>query len=552
MQPITTQVVPSLHRLGPTRQTLRTVSGPNRSSTKGYRLGAVDHPGLCRVGITLLSVKIGIRPRVIPPIDDTPTSTPITPIAYPRRTTWRGFRWRWLLAFALMGIVALLCVSAFLLATVLRPLAVTIAQNGDALIVYTRADTVASLLHQQGITLGEGDSIDPPLQSTLQPDLVIQIARARVVSLMADGEMQVLRTSLEQPTAILALAAVEVAPDDRLIVDGTSVTAAQLTDWPVPVSSITVQRALQVTIDDDGAAQTITTTGATVGEALYEAGLTLYLADTVQPDIDTPLTANMRVVIRRARPVSIIADGERVETRAQGATVSDALANAGVALVGSDYTIPAESVSLIPGMTIRVVRVEETILTEQAELPYETIYQADAALELDQQQTLQVGQAGAQETVIRVRLENGIEVARTVEATTVTREPQDHIISYGTNVVIRTLNTPQGAREYWRVIRMYATSYHPAALGGDDVTATGRRLVTGIVASNPRVLPYGTEIFVEGYGVGLIADTGGPRRIPLWVDLGYSDDEYRSWSRYVDVYVLTPVPAEIDYILPGS
>jgi resuscitation-promoting factor RpfB len=446
-----------------------------------------------------------------------------------------------------MGIVALLCVSAFLLATVLRPLAVTIAQNGDALIVYTRADTVASLLHQQGITLGEGDSIDPPLQSTLQPDLVIQIARARVVSLMADGEMQVLRTSLEQPTAILALAAVEVAPDDRLIVDGTSVTAAQLTDWPVPVSSITVQRALQVTIDDDGAAQTITTTGATVGEALYEAGLTLYLAD-----IDTPLTANMRVVIRRARPVSIIADGERVETRAQGATVSDALANAGVALVGSDYTIPAESVSLIPGMTIRVVRVEETILTEQAELPYETIYQADAALELDQQQTLQVGQAGAQETVIRVRLENGIEVARTVEATTVTREPQDHIISYGTNVVIRTLNTPQGAREYWRVIRMYATSYHPAALGGDDVTATGRRLVTGIVASNPRVLPYGTEIFVEGYGVGLIADTGGPRRFPLWVDLGYSDDEYRSWSRYVDVYVLTPVPAEIDYILPGS
>lgn len=504
------------------------------------------------MGITLPSVKIGIRLRVIPPIDDTPISTPITAIAYPSRTTQRGFRWRWVLAFGLAGIVAVLCVGAFLLATVLRPLAVTIAQNGDALTVYTRADTVASLLQQQGITLREGDSIEPPLQSTLQSDLVIQIARARVVSLMADGEMQVLRTSLEQPTAILALAAVELAPDDRLIVDGTSVSAAQLADWPVPVSSITVQRAMQVTIDDDGAAQTITTTGATVGEALYEAGLTLYLADTVQPNIDTPLTANLRVVIRRARPVSIIADGERLETRAQGATVSDALANAGVVLVGSDYTIPAESVSLIPGMTIRVVRVEETILTEQAELPYETIYQADAVLELDQQQTLQVGQAGAQETIIRVRLENGIEVARTVEATNITREPQDHIIRYGTNVVIRTLNTPQGAREYWRVIRMYATSYHPAALGGDDVTATGRRLVTGIVASNPRVLAYGTEIFVEGYGVGLIADTGGPRRFPLWVDLGYSDDEYRSWSRYVDVYVLTPVPAEIDYILPGS
>ncbi len=98
---------------------------------------------------------------------------------------------------------------------------------------------------------------------------------------------------------------------------------------------------------------------------------------------------------------------------------------------------------------------------------------------------------------------------------------------------------------------MYATSYHPAALGGDDVTATGRRLTTGIVASSPAVIPFGTEVYVEGYGIGLMADTGGPRRFPLWIDLGYSDEDFRSWSRYVDVYLLTPVPDDIDYLLPG-
>lgn len=498
------------------------------------------------------AARIGQRLRVIPSPDDTSTSTPITPITYRFTARKRGMlRWRWL-ALAIGLAVALLCAGAVALAVWLRPLSVTIAQSGAALPVYTRAETVADLLRQQGITLTEGDSIDPPIESTLQPDLVIQIARARVVSLMVDGELRVLRTSLGQPQDILALAGAELGESDRLVVDGTVVSAAQLADWPVPVTSITIQRAMQVSIDDDGTVQTITTTGATVGEALYDSGLTLYLADTVTPNIDTPITADMSISIRRARPVSIIADGERIETRAQGATVSDALADAGVALVGSDYAIPAESVSLIPGMIIRVVRVEETIITEQAELPYETVYQADSALELDQQRLVQAGQAGMQETVIRVRSENGIEVARTVEATNITIEPINHIVAYGTNVVLRTLNTPQGAREYWRVMRMYATSYHPAALGGDDVTATGQRLVTGIVASNPRVLPYGTEIYVEGYGVGLIADTGGPRRFPLWVDLGYSDEDYRSWSRYVDVYILTPVPSEIDYILPGS
>ena len=130
------------------------------------------------------------------------------------------------------------------------------------------------------------------------------------------------------------------------------------------------------------------------------------------------------------------------------------------------------------------------------------------------------------------------------------REVLNEVVSYGTNVVVRALDTPQGPRQYWRVLRMYATSYHPAALGGDDVTANGRRLTTGIIASNPRVLPYGTEVYVEGYGVGLMADTGGPRRFPLWIDLGYSDADFRSWSRYVNVYILTPVPPTIDYIVP--
>jgi hypothetical protein len=47
-----------------------------------------------------------------------------------------------------------------------------------------------------------------------------------------------------------------------------------------------------------------------------------------------------------------------------------------------------------------------------------------------------------------------------------------------------------------------------------------------------------------------MADTGGPRSFPLWIDLGYSDAEFRPWSRYVNVYILTPVPPNIDYIVP--
>ncbi|MBZ0275116.1 MAG: G5 domain-containing protein, partial [Anaerolineae bacterium] len=155
------------------------------------------------------------------------------------------------------------------------------------------------------------------------------------------------------------------------------------------------------------------------------------------------------------------------------------------------------------------------------------------------------------QTNTRIRLENGVEISRTAESAAVLVEPVNEVIAYGTNVVIQTVNTPDGPREYWRVLRLYATSYHPAALGGDDVTATGRRLTKGIVAIDPRVIPYGTEVYVEGYGVGLAADTGGPRRSARWIDLGYDDENWVSWSRPVDVYILTPIPANINYMPPG-
>ncbi|MCC6615041.1 MAG: DUF348 domain-containing protein [Anaerolineae bacterium] len=460
-------------------------------------------------------------------------------------------RWRSLL-IALAAIVALVLCAVVALFISMRPQAVTLIVNGEAIAAQTHAQTVRELLRERGISLNQGDQVQPGLETPLSDDLVVQVIRARVVTLIVDGQLSVLNTMESNPADILDAANVAVDDSDRIIVDGTRATPEQLRNWPVPVNSLTIRRSIPVRIDDDGTQFDFRTTADTVGEALYEADITLYLADQVTPGADEPVRPDLQIAIRRARPITILSDGASIQTRVQGTTVSDALANAGVALIGLDYTIPSEQSRLVQGMTIRVIRVEETVLVDETDLPYETVYQADDTLELDQRRVLQTGQIGKQRTVTRVRLENGAEVGRQVEETTVVSEAVNHVIAYGTNVVIRTIDTPQGPRQYWRRLRMYATSYHPAALGGDDVTATGRRLTTGIVASNPNAIPYGTEVYVENYGVGLMADTGGPRRFALWIDLGYSDEDFVSWSRYVDVYLLTPVPDEIDYTLPGT
>jgi len=463
---------------------------------------------------------------------------------------------RWGLIF--IGVLALVIVCAITCAGVLIfsliPAApaypVTVMVGDEAYQTETRARTVDELLRELTLTINDGDTVSPIPDTPVTADLVVRIARARDVFLTVDGETKPLRTLFSNPLDILNEAGLTLGGEDRVWIDGTLTNPADMLVWPVPARHILIRRAVNVFLNDDGRESSIQTASETVGEALFEADLTLYLADSVTPDLNTPVTAEMRINIRRSSPISIVADGVTLETRAQGSTVGDGLAGASVILTGLDYSIPDETSRLQPGMLIRVIRVTEQVIQEQVTIPFETVYQADATLELDQNIVTQEGQNGVQTINMRVRYENGIEVRRQDESSNIAVDPINRVVNYGTNVVLRTVDTPDGPREYWRRIRMYATSYSPGALGGDNITATGRVLTKGVVGIDPTVIPYGTQLFVPGYGVGVAADTGGPRSTRLWIDLGYDDDNWIAWSKPVDVYLLTPVPTEIDYFLP--
>ena len=442
--------------------------------------------------------------------------------------------------------------GALLLVSAMQTFPVTVIADGEAREIHTRQTTVTELLTSANILLNDGDLVSPPLDTLLESGVVVQVNRARSVFLMIDGETTPLWTPLTNPADILASVGVQISSSDRVQIDGTESSIDALDDWPVPASTILVRHAVTLRLHDEDGTRTLQTTGGTVGEALFEAGITLFLTDSTSPDLNTPISGDMDVTITRANPVEIAADGATISTRTRGTTVAAALTEAGVALVGMDYAIPAESTPLQPGMTIRVIRVREEIEAKQEPLDFEIVYQADSTIELDQEQVTQQGQPGMQETRTRVRYENDIAVERVEGETVVVTAPVNQVISYGTNVVIRTIDTPDGPREYWRKLRMYVTSYHPAALGGDSTTATGRTVQRGIVGSDPNILPYGTQIYVPNYGVGEVQDTGGRRSMPLWVDLGYSDADYRGWYGYHDVYILTPVPPNIDYNLPGT
>ena len=107
-------------------------------------------------------------------------------------------------------------------------------------------------------------------------------------------------------------------------------------------------------------------------------------------------------------------------------------------------------------------------------------------------------------------------------------------------------------------MRILATSYTAATSGKTrdhpefGITFMGWKARRGIIAVDPRVIPLTTNMFVPGYGVGIAGDTGGAikgRRI----DLCYEEYDLVLWYRWVDVYLLEPVPPrdEIPWILPN-
>ena len=63
-------------------------------------------------------------------------------------------------------------------------------------------------------------------------------------------------------------------------------------------------------------------------------------------------------------------------------------------------------------------------------------------------------------------------------------------------------------------------------------------MTRGIVAVDPRVIPYGTRMFIPGYGFAVAADCGGGVKGNM-IDLGYPDGVDVDWvSHWVDIYIL--------------
>ncbi len=388
-----------------------------------------------------------------------------------------------------------------------------------------------------------------------------------------DGRTATLQTLAPTVGDVLKEAGVVLGPADRLVLEGRDTVLRPekpLSELLPPLSagdfpferrfsplSLSVRRAARMEIVDGGVSLPVETRAATVAEALRSARVPFYEQDGVRPDLASPVFPGLRVNIERAIPLTLESDGQRLETRVLGETVGDALEAEGIALAGKDFTTPAIDSPLQEGLLIQVVRVNEEFKLDSEVIPYETLWQPDPELELDHRRIARVGQEGVLRRLIRFVYEDGELVEETVEREWVAHPPQDRIIAYGTKIVWRELETPQGPIRYWRHMRVFASSYTAATSGKTrdhpayGITRAGWVATKGVIAVDPTVIPLLTRMYVPGYGFGTAADTGGAIKGRI-IDLAYDEDKLVRWWWWTDAYLLGPVPQpeKIRWILP--
>jgi uncharacterized protein YabE (DUF348 family) len=458
---------------------------------------------------------------------------------------------------------------------------VYVTVDGVTETVRTHRHTTGALLLDLGLDIKPQDRVTPGPGARILSNMQLGIERARPLRVIADGrEVQTAAQGRLGQSVREALAEAGILVDlyDRVSVGGVllaldeSLPLAETEIAPttydrgyawesytVEPLEMRVQRAIPIEVDDGGLPFIIRTTAETVGEALRQAEITLYLGDRVQPSLGSQVSSGLRVMIRRSIPIHLQADGHMLRTRTQGRTVADALTEMKIGLSGSDVVTPSLATELYDNVQIAILRVRNEIDIEEEIIPFETIFQPDANIAIDTQQVVAPGAPGINRQRYHVRIENDQEAERKLQDSWVAQEAAQRVIAYGQRIEPQTYTAPDGTTfTYWRKMRMYATSYSAATAGVSPSapnygrTRTGDIMRSGIVAVDPRVVSLRSQVYVAGYGVGDALDTGSGV-LGRHIDLGYDDDKLVHWARWVDVYVLWPPPPsqQITWVLPN-
>lgn len=276
----------------------------------------------------------------------------------------------------------------------------------------------------------------------------------------------------------------------------------------------------------------------------------------------------IRVIkILRAFDMNVVDGGKASTVSAVSGTVRAVLQSAGISLPGKNDVVNVSlDAAASEGMTVRIDRVKYVKSKTTKTIQYKTVTKNDSSLESGKTKVSVKGVNGTKEVTTTKKYVNG-KLADTKTTEKVTKKAVNKVVLKGTkkaskksttskktttsnkskttvNKSSKTITVNGKTLHYSKVLTGSGTAYTERK---GSRTATGQKVRVGLVAVNPKVIPYGTKLYittVDGsrtYGYAVAADTGGALKSGrALVDLFYNTEkECRSFGRrQVKVYIL--------------
>lgn len=282
----------------------------------------------------------------------------------------------------------------------------------------------------------------------------------------------------------------------------------------------------------DGKSHHVLTRDCSVEKVLAAAGISVTENDKVLPALNGRVLDGGMIEITRAVPMIIQADGKEITLSHIPASVKEVLADADISL-GEKDLVNMELDAVVTGeQPIVVSRVTTKIASFTQPIDYQIERIPDSTLEKGISKVITPGRDGQEILTVEVSYADGKEIERVELASSVLAEPVNQVVATGT---LTQASRGGASFDFSQAMVVEATAYTYTGYR----TATGTNPKVGTIAVDPRVIPLGSRVYVEGYGFARAEDTGGAIKGNIIDVFLETEHDCRSWGRKkVKIYVL--------------
>ena len=168
-----------------------------------------------------------------------------------------------------------------------------------------------------------------------------------------------------------------------------------------------------VTVDVDGAQQTVHTYGGTVGEVLEDAGLSVGTHDSLSPSPQASVGDGGVIKLERGRQLNVVVDGSPREAWVRATTVDEALTQLGMQDLmkqGTWFSAPQNGAVPLEGMTLEIKTLKTITFYDGGQEPRELTTNALTTQELLAELQLGLGPEDEAAGGLDAKLTDGAEV----------------------------------------------------------------------------------------------------------------------------------------------